>query len=280
VHQEAAKAGDGEDQLVCHAATWDANPTLSIADCERLCRAEQRAGKDSDMDRDYRAIPTPLSAMGRLDPGLVRWLDAPPEREPGDVLLSASDLAMRTNSSTQALGWLRGEDYYVAELHEWQPSKGAALKPSVVCAEQRAHMVRFGAHATMADGHYREALREALETDDGWLGLLEAPSQTEAVVRLRSQLQERRVHVYASADMRGRLERQLRGTRLVTTAHGLSVRMMTAQDGAHCDVVAALSLMTWQMAGARVPEPRRADYDPGFEALIRRHRELGLGPRR
>lgn len=278
-HWDAVSQGDTADQVVAIASTWEANPTLSREDCERLARTEARDGEDVVMERDYGAVAQPLSAVGRLDPGLIVWLEQPPEPEPGDAVVSGSDLGMRRNSSAQCVAYLRGETYLVALVDEMQPEPGEPLRPTVVCSQHRANLERLGAASTMADGHYRESLREAFLGSE--LVVLDAPKQASGpIVRLRTLMQEGSVRVWCGEQMRERLSEQLRGTRLVPTPNGLSVLMQTARDGSHCDIVAALALCVWQQAGRRVPPPRPADYDAGYEELIRKHRKQGrVSPR-
>lgn len=255
-HYEAVSEGDTDDQIVAHAASWEANPTLTPEQCRRLCRSEQLEGQESDFDRDYAAIPMPLSAVGRLDPGLIVWLEAPPESQPGDVLLSGSDLAMKTNSSAQVRALLRNEVYLVRHVDEWRPTAEEPLRPTEVCQAQRDNLVDFGAVSTCADGHYRESLREAFLGTE--LVILDAPRvSTEPIVRLRTLMQEGKIRIWCGEEMKARLSDQLRGTRLYPTQNGLGVTMETARDGSHCDLVAALALCVWQQAGKVVPQPTK-----------------------
>jgi hypothetical protein len=274
IHCELCAQGDTEDQMVTRAATWDANPSLTEEDCRRLARAEQLSGQDVDFDRDYRAIPTPLSVVGRLDPALIVWLEAPPEPHAGDMVVSGSDLAMKTNSSAQAIALIRRGAYLVTHLEEWEPTGDAPLRPSQVCADHRANLLRLRASSTMADGHYRESLREAMQGTE--LQVLDAPAQSAGpIIRLRETMREGIVRVWCTPEMRERLSVQLRGTRLVPTQNGLKVDMRTARDGSHCDVVAALALAVWQQAGPSpvvVAPPPKTHKQAVIEADTKRRR--------
>lgn len=95
-HAEAFERGDGAGQIVAHAATWAANPTLSEARTRELER-------DQDVwRREYAAIPLEGTEAGLIAPMSVdRCTRAEGEiaPEPGLEYVAAMDYACRPRPS-------------------------------------------------------------------------------------------------------------------------------------------------------------------------------------
>jgi hypothetical protein len=183
--------------------------------------------------------------------------------KPGDVVVHGGDFGFVHDSSALATAYWRDGVALVASLLEVRPEPGAPLKPSRVCAEFARHMQKRGGEAVMADGHYREAVREHLEAHSFYL--LAAPEgqsgKANAYVKARTLMREGRVRL-------PRDERLLRQLREVTarpvSGGGLSVSSPRGPGG-HGDLVSALVLALWQEYGAEIadagPAPGTPEHD-------------------
>jgi hypothetical protein len=88
-HATAFDRGNTDDQIVAQAATWDANPAVTRADCLKNAKGDPRAFR-----RDYEAIPGPGSGAA-LDPEeLARAFERAPAPHVGEtwIAIDASNL--------------------------------------------------------------------------------------------------------------------------------------------------------------------------------------------
>lgn len=190
--------------------------------------------------------------------------EQPAVPHPGDVVVHGGDFGFVHDSSALATALWRDGVAHVLPPLEVRPEPNAPLKPSRVCAEFARHIKKHGGDCLMVDGHYREAVREHLETHD--LGCIPAPEgqggKATAYVKARSLMREGRVKL-------PREERLLRQLREVTakpvSGGGLSISSPRGPGG-HGDLVSALVLALWQEHGDVVAAARPAPGTPEHDA--------------
>lgn len=213
-----------------------------------------------------------------LGTGTVCWFDAKQLRAcvdpsleearaplPGDWVACAADLAFNKNSSTAAVAHRPandtglssgagdpGPEVLLADLFEVQPAPGLPLRPSQVCSDVAAFVLRHQGAAAVADGHYKETLREALEEAE--LVLREAPSETSVPwVTFRNLVRQGRVRLPPHK----LLLQQLEAVRWKALAGGrVQIVLPRTKDGRHGDLaqVAALAIdAVWRSPVDQVP---------------------------
>lgn len=188
-------------------------------------------------------------------------------KQPGDRLTAGADFGFVKNTSALVLGCWRGGVYHVLEVHERVPD-GVPLVPSETIRAFGDIAHGFGAASVMADGHYREAVREHLR--EAKVYLVPAPEgqagKAATYAKLRMLLREGKVKLPDHA----RLLKQLREVETRNLAGGgISITSPVWVDGAHGDLVAALVLAVWQDFGTAVAGP-----PPGPKTDADREREI------
>lgn len=253
-HHDAFVRGDTGEQRTFYAPTWVANPTLTEANCRAFAQKEAEKGELSDFDREYRAVPMPVTEEAMFD---SVWLarsvvDYPVPCRPheGAWLTAGADFGFARDHSALAIVERLGQHYKLLDALERRPRPGSPLSPSSVIAEFTARLKAYDMRAVMADRHYREAIFELLSAQR--LGLLDAPNDVSGpFVRFKSLLHQQRVTLPNDAG----LIRDLKETRCKPTASGkLSVELPKRAGGGHADLVSALVLATWQTGGVRVDD--------------------------
>lgn len=150
--------------------------------------------------------------------------------------VAAGDFAFTRDNASLVITQWDGKRYSIASMIELSPEKGKPLRPSEVVATFALEMKRYGITSIICDGHYRESIREHLETHG--IVLLHAPegakgkhavySRTKAVMReglccipkdkrFRNQL----LAVQARPSAGGEI--QIRSPRRMGSGHGDSV---------------------------------------------------------
>jgi hypothetical protein len=211
--------------------------------------------------------------------------------KPGDVVAAGGDLGLVSDHAALVPVRKRGDRYAPVNVLEMSPAPGEPLKPSVVCGEFVAELVRCGARWVCADGYYRESLREAMRPAKGstaeaalitalkatggpagreiaaqlerpdvhgrervvpGLSLVDAPTDpSRAHMRARELMREGKVDLIDD-------ERLLHQLALVKRKPGrpghLIIEMPRGAQG-HCDVAAAFALGMFQAWGVEVPAP-------------------------
>lgn len=188
--------------------------------------------------------------------GAAGQVGIPGEALPGDVITAGADFGFVKNTSAVVVGAWREGVYHVLAIDERKPVEGAPLRPSETVGALGRVVAGFKHDVVMADGHYREAVREHLEPAGVYL--LSAPEGSDGKARVyakvRALLREGRIKLPAH----DRLLRQLREVEVKYAAGSgdrVSISSPTWSDGAHGDLVAALVLAVWQDYGATVPTP-------------------------
>lgn len=160
-HYDAYAQGGTELQIVAHAATWEANPTITEADTHLL---EPDAGKRA---REYGAIPQAANDSSLIAEGLVdraqrrppQLWDLPPV--PGHFYVATMDPATRRHAWTLTVT-TKGLDgrRRVALAREWRGQPGMPLKPSSVLAEIAVLIAPYGLRGVWTDQHAIDHLRD------------------------------------------------------------------------------------------------------------------------
>lgn len=241
------------DVLVAHA------PTLVLNDTPYTREVVERATQ-LDPDSAAREFGAKFMTTGTtvffegaaIDAAVT---DEPFEVQPGDQIAAGSDFGFRSDSSGLILVALREGMVHVFSGAEERPEDGKPLKPSAT-VKSFAGVIANRCSYVMADGHYREAIAEHLETH----GLIFAPAPltpSDTHVRARMLLREGRVMIHP-LPFRDRMVQQMREVQgRPTSGGGMSIIYPKWAKGGHGDLVAAFVLAVWQVTGDVVatPEP-------------------------
>lgn len=266
--------GKPQDALVAHAPTLvlhDSEMTRSIVERERQ-RDPDNAKREFDA-QFMTSGTTVFFESSSIDSALVEESFV---MQPGDFITAGGDFGFRSDSSALLMVALRGSMLHVFDGAEERPEDGAPLKPSKTVASF-AKTIAGRCGYLMADGHYREAISEHLETHG--LAYMPAPNQpAETYVRARMLFREGRVRIHSLA-FRDRLIQQMREVHgKPTSGGGMSIVHPRWATGGHGDLVAALVLALWQATGDAVPEPEPPAEERMREERAQRYREAEERP--
>jgi hypothetical protein len=251
--------------LVAHA------PTLVMrddADTAAMVAAE-RARDETNARREYDAefLPRDASAFfdSRAIAACVGDYPLPVPKRYGPEYYVGADFGFARDSSALVVLEREADVFTVCDLLEVIP-RDAPLVPSSVVAGFAAVVRQFGAEGVIADAHYRESIREHLDTSG--LVLMSAPEgatgKAESYALARSLIAQGRVRL----PKHERLLQQLRDVTVRPTSGGaLSIQSPRWAGGGHGDLVSALVLAMWQAHRNYVaPEPEPND---GMDELER-----------
>lgn len=295
-----------ESAIVAQAPTDVLRSNPYVLDLMARKRREyERRGELDLWEREFCAKFLSLGGTRMYDEDTLKQCGRVPrgDLKPGDVVAAGADLGLVSDHAALVPARRRGDRYAPLNVVEKSPTPGEPLKPSVVCGEFVAELVRCGASRVMADGYYREALREALRPAKGstaeaalifalkatggpagaalaaqleradvpgaertvpGLRLNEAPSDPSiAHTRTRELMKEGKVDLIDD-------ERLLHQLTLVKRKPGrpgrLVIEMPRGSHG-HCDVAAAFALAIYQTHGVEVKAPPPAPGTPEWHAL-------------
>lgn len=262
--------GKPRTALVAHAATETMRSAPHILGIVARERARDPDNARIEFDAEWGvASATSFFTAEEIDGAFDASLPAERRPRPGERASAGGDLGFARNSSALAVVHDLGDQVVLGELVEHRATKEAPLKPSVVCADLATRAARHGCPSVVADGHYRESLREHLDAS----GLILRPAPTvpaEAWVALRSVMREGGLRLPEHA----RLRAQLAAVRGKLAAGGtLTITQPVTPDGRHGDLAAALALAVWGLGrwgGDRItaaPAPV-APLDPDEAALM------------
>ena len=160
---------------------------------------------------------------------------------------------------------------FVADLLEQRPEPTRALIPSVVCATFAAILEAVRCTMSVADGHYRETLRE--HTDRVGVSLYDSCGPGERFLALRAAIRAGTLKCSPRLREAQRLRQQLSMVRPKLAPNGtLSVLLPEAPDGSHCDLADVLARAVWgrqKYGGTLLPREEHV-WAPGEEELQRR----------
>lgn len=207
-----------------------------------------------------------------------------PEPRPGETVGAGGDLGFVKNSSCEVVSADDGRQVRVCVVKEWRPGVGGRrLRPSKVCGEIAADLRRLGARSIVADGHYRETLREHLEpepeegAEDGGdefssLILESPPGAEEAFALVRLLLSEGRLRLPGGTEAEQLLVKQFEGVKRRRVAKGkVQLILPQSRDGRHGDLAAAAALAIWAVVRRphRIPVPQSSEQRERAERLAR-----------
>lgn len=248
-HYDAFALGDTHHQVVAHAPTWVANPTVT--------EAQSRADEPDEHVwlREYAAIPqaeaetslyshASIQACTRVAPFNLPPLEGAP-------LVATIDPATRGHAWTLILARREGDVRRVVLARQWQGTSSAPLSPRRVFEEIAAILEPHGCARVHTDQFAIDPLREIAR--DAGLFLVDCPwtssNRQECLEELRDLLLSGRVELPPDVD----LVTDLLGVRRVLTRSGVSYAL-PEQRGRHCDYAPALAMAVhearWGAVGA------------------------------
>lgn len=271
-HHDAFIEGDTAHQMVAHAPTWLANPTVT--------EEETHALEPDELTwlREYAAVPMGSTEHHFFDHRLIdaavdRSLELPIRAAPGIAATAGGDLGLVSDSAALVIvhraGGAWDDDkaiYTVADIVENRPTPEAPLRPGVVVAGFAERLKWHAIDYLMADGHYRHSMQEHL--NEAGLFYTSAPTEShleEPYVRTRVLLAGRRLIIPDHP----RLIRQLKEVTVLPSNTG-KVRFHSPRKagGGHGDIVSALVLALWQRSGKAQPHPGPAPGSPEWQVAI------------
>lgn len=174
------------------------------------------------------------------------------------------DLGFTSDSSTLAVVQYDGQYYRTVYLEEWKPERGKPVKPSTVFKRAAEIAKRYNCPGVVADGYYREAIKEALLESN--VGLYDAPGgstgKAEVYQRTRVQLNEGRLKLPGNA-LGKRLAAQAKLVHSKASPGGTTTIRTPRRAGmGHGDLVSAWTLAVWRLAYAQ-PKPNISFLEPG-----------------
>ena len=201
---------------------------------------------------------------------------APTTLERGDKVASAVDLGFVRNSATLAILGDRSDVAHIVHMAEQRPEPTRALVPSEVCGTFARDLTARHCRMAVADGHYRETLRE--HTEPVGVSLYDSCGPGERFLALRALIRAGRLRCHPALPQAQRLREQLVSVRPRLAPGGqLSVVLPESADGAHCDLADALAHAAWgwqRYGGSTVPEPEDPTNREEEEMLRRRDARL------
>ena len=243
----AADFGHHVHALCAQAPTRALNPTW---DPDGSIERWMRESDPDNAEREIDAIPLVSGSQLFFDKVSLdaatdahRPLDL--QHEPGAHYGAAGDFAFRRNSSTLAIVHRDEEDRYaLALLDEQRPERDAPLKPSAVCEDFAAALLRFQVTSVAADSHERDNVSSEMATHN--ISVVALPEgqggKAEQYLFTRRLLREGRV----TFPKHPRLLAQMRAvTAKPAPGGGLTITSPQTSDGAHGDLVSSVVGALW-----------------------------------
>lgn len=172
----------------------------------------------------------------------------PDRKLPGASVHAGADFGFTRNSSALAIVQCLDRKCWLSELIEVKPAKGKPLQPSAVGATFTTSLQGWKCGGFVADGHYREAVREhtaPLSFTDAPAG---RPGKVEVFVACRNAMREGRVRIPAHA----KLLKQLREVVSKPLPGGeLALSAPQWRSGEHGDLTSAFVLAVWAATRGR-----------------------------
>lgn len=225
-------------------------------DQEIVAIVEQELERDPDnARREYFCEVDALSDGSFFDAGaLTASTDAvsawPIPRNPLWAVSAGADFAFKSDSSTLTIVQFDGHRYRLAEAVELRPRRGQPLKPSEVCREFAQVLKRYGLTQLVADGHYREALKEHLGSYG--INIIPAPEgvrgKMEVFTRTKAVLHEGLCTIPDNHDGKRLIEQAKTVVAKPAAGGTLTIRMPRRVGTAHGDLVSAWTLAVHHLA--------------------------------
>jgi hypothetical protein len=257
-HAAEFERGNTDHQMVAHAPTWIANPTLT----EEWTRADE---PNEDMwRREYAAIPieglvSSLISPASIDACTRKGGPVTVPREEGVSYVAAMDPAMRGN------GWTLGimgrrilagvPRRSLVHVREWRGSSSSPLDPRRVLSEICTELLAYNLGCIWTDQREYDSLRAI---GDGLGIILQQDVMTAGLKEERAIALERAL---ATGELElpehAVLRRDLLGVTRAVTANGMVIRLADTPDGRHCDYAAMLMILIGKYSEAPImPETR------------------------
>lgn len=240
----------GEDADIAEVVNQELERDPDNAKREYFCELDRTSGGEFF---DAGSLSISLDTTGFPIPRNPLWQAA-----------AGVDFAFKADSSTICICQFDGRKYRVSEMCELRPRRGQPLKPSEVCREFAGVLRRYNISAVVTDAHYREAMREHLNTYG--INIIDAPEgargKLEVYTRTKAVLNEGLVTIPDNHDGK-RLIEQAKTVVAKPTAGGLlSIKTPRRVGLAHGDLVSAwtLSVHALSYATAKQDQPKRPDY--------------------
>lgn len=179
------------------------------------------------------------------------------------------DLGFTGDSSAICVVQFDGQKYRQVHLEEFRPKPGKPLKPSEVIGKFAEIAKRYGATGVVADGYYREALREQLEAHN--LVVFHAPEGTKGKAdvfqRTRAVLHEGRVLIPDVPICRRMIAQAKMVVSKPAPGGTVTIRIPRKIGMGHGDLVSAWTLAVHRLAYSQL-EVKVPTYEPGTKEWI------------
>ena len=174
------------------------------------------------------------------------------------------DLGFTSDSSTLAVVQYDGQRYICVYLEEWRPEKGKPVKPSTVFKRAAEVAKRYNCPGIVADGYYREAIKESLEASG--IVLYDAPTgsagKAEVYQRVRTVLHEERCKIPDVALGRRLIAQAKLVVSKAAPGGTISIRTPRRAGMGHGDLVSGWTLAVWKLTYSAV-KPDISVFEPG-----------------
>lgn len=255
-HYDAFEMGDTPLQMVAHAPTWVANPSVT----EQQTRDDEH--DPATWEREYAAIPQAEVAESLLTEEEVNAATSHKELPPTPrhSYYAATDPAFSGNAWTLLVGTqLANGKKAVAVSREWIGTSKAPLQPRQVLAEIAALLKSYNVDILYSDQASGAALRDlaALEgitlVPHPWT----AGNKMEAYRNLQTLIRTQQVALNDDPQVK----KDLLGIRRKTTRSGTGIELLKTPDGRHCDYAPAMA----KLLSLHMDTPTEALHLPGSE---------------
>ncbi len=277
-HADAYALGDTAHQMIAHATSWEANPTLS--------EASTRADEPDELIwlREYAAIPQAEAETSVLTTGLldkVTRATGNVEADDRHTYVATIDPATRGNAWTLTIGTLTdGQKRQIVLTREWRGTKAKPLVPRDVFRDIAAELQPFRLAHVHSDQWSEDTLRESARA--AGIALLVTPwtagLKADCYDALKMLAQEGKLDLPADATVRT----DLLGIRQKLTRNGVVYELAT-QGARHSDFAPCIAMCLSLLRTPTRPVPLAAAeaFKVKFLTDIARERRRGerLGPR-
>lgn len=183
---------------------------------------------------------------------------------PGHPVAVGCDLGFTRDSSALVVVQFDGKYYRTVCIDELRPKPGQPLKPSHVIEKFATIAAAYGANGIVADGYYREALKEALEKHS--LVIIDAPEgskgKAEVFQRTRGVLHEGLCNI-PDVPLGRRLVQQAKLVTAKPSPGGQTTIKVPRKIGlGHGDIVSAWSLAVHHLAYSQLAR-KKVIFEPG-----------------
>jgi len=263
-HYDAFETGDTGLQVVAHAPTWIANPTIT----EEQTRIDEP--DESTWLREYAAVPQAEIEEGLLTETLIDRATRAPiidpltqsvvrdvARQPGHYYVATIDAATRGNAWTLVVA-TRGPDRVrrIVLVREWRGTRSIPLVPTDVFIEIRELLKPYGLTWLTSDQWAGDALRDIAAQCK--LSLALEPwthnNKREAYEGLRSMLLDEELELPPEDAVKV----DLLGIRKRLTRNGVTYEL-ASQGARHSDYAPAIAMAAAKVRGvARIEAPPKS----------------------